>query len=455
MFGIKSEKKANAIQVVELTRQNETLYKAVAVLTENLHQYNIQEHVSNRYYNTRESMIAETVAKYKGIAKYGNQVLQRLINLRVAFSVPNRLFVRKNPLVDSKDEEVEATKEFVKNFMAFNGLDGDTPKNLAKEIEMQGQVLLELVWNTTAKLPSILYYPWNKVGYTIVPDNPYEIKTTVTAKMVIEGKNKEIADDECVFIGFNDVLHDYIGYPTCGPILRHIEDLDLDLADWRKLNHLFAHPTPHFKCETQEEAFAVNTMITSTGWKVGTAIATSSEFGLKGPSGVEASMLMSSITTLAKIISAHTGIGIHFLGFANVMSNRATADSMGEPTEVVLHSEITSWNDFYYRMFVKAIRMRNSKLNGKLPEDCVVPVIVPMTDRQWKNLIDVYIPLAGQGLISNETLLDEIPGIDSAEEMRKIEEQEKKKSKIVKDKKGIKDKKKKEEEFEDNEEEEE
>jgi hypothetical protein len=288
-------------------------------------------------------------------------------------------------------------------------------------------VLCTYEWQEKEKVPEILYYPWTQVGYETKtePNDTGKIKTRKrNISGSIEGIPFTMSSDKFSFIAFNDKLFCDIGYPTSGPILKTIENLEEDLWAWRNLNHLFAHPTPHFKCENKESADAINEMISTLGWRLGNAIATSSDFTLVGPTGQEATMLMNSITTDAKIMSAHTGIGIHFLGFANVMSNRATADSMGEPTEIVLHAEISSWRAFYKDMFVKAIRMRNDKLNKDIAEDAVLPVLVPLTDRQWTVVKDIYGPLAEKGLISRDTLWSRIPDVDPDMEREKIEKQE-------------------------------
>ena len=231
-------------------------------------------------------------------------------------------------------------------------------------------------------------------------------------------------DDDFSFIAFNDELGIYEGYPTVGGVLKILENLHKDMDDWRKLNHLFAHPTPHFKCETKEEAIAVNNLIKSIGWKVGTALATNSEFSLKGITGQEGNILMLSIQSNIKIISAHTGVGPHFLGFANTMSNRSTAESMGEPTEVTLFAEIASWKRFYVDLFNKAIRMRNKKLNQKITENILHPKLVPLTDRQWQHIKDIYMNAAKEGLISKELFLSSIPDLDVDAEMDKIKAEE-------------------------------
>lgn len=419
---VEQQKKIKAI-----TKQNVLLTQTVTACMEDIQSYHINDRDGKVPYNTKKAMVTELLSKFHGTSKKGSLIVQRLVNLRVAFSVPNRLFLMKNPQTKVSDEEVKSAKDFLNAFMTRNGLDTSVPKDLAKEGELEGQILVEYVWDSKAKVPELKYYPYSSVGYVVkrTGAHKYRINDPEKTMSVITGMDKiDLKNDQFSFIAFNDTLLGDDGYPTCGPILREIEFISEDMWDWRKLNHLFAHPTPHFKCENVETANAVQDMIRKQGWRLGNALATNATFTLVGPTGQEAIMLMNSITTLAKLISGHTGIGIHFLGFANVMSNRATADSMGEPTEVVLHSEISSWRAFYFDMFKKAIRMRNKKLNNKMVEDAVVPVLVPLTDRQWRVVKDIYMPLAEKGLISRDTLWSRIPDVDPDQELEKVLEQE-------------------------------
>ncbi|MBW8002610.1 MAG: hypothetical protein FVQ80_11415 [Planctomycetes bacterium] len=433
-FKTKATKRAEEV-IEAITVQNNLLNKTVGIMLsqlEDLQEYDMSGRNRDNPYSTKSAQVLELRNKYRGIGNLGAPVLQRLINLRVAFSVPNRLFLTTDMAVKKKnklsDKQVEDSKNFLGDFMAINGLDAEVPRELCKESELQGQVALGLVWDRKQKNVVLKYYPWNQATYTIKQETRYAFKGPRTFVSTLDGKRVTLSDNKFVYIGFNDELsaETIQGYPTCGPILKTIENLYKDLLDWRKLNHLFAHPTPHFQCETKDEADAINNLITTLGWKIGTAIATNGNFQLKGPSGAEANLLMLAITTAAKIISAHTGIGIHFLGFANVMSNRATADSMGEPTEVVLHSEITSWTGFYVGLFRKAIIMRNAHLQGQLPTNVVLPRLIPLTDRQWRVIKDIYLPLFEKKAISHVTLLNKIPDLDAEEELEKIKDEERK-----------------------------
>jgi hypothetical protein len=434
MFGLGKNDKV----IAGLTAQVGVLDKTVGVLMTQIEEYSRFTRDEGSGYAGHAQQVSAILQRYRGGAPWGNIMVQRLVNLRVAFSMPNRLFMIKNPNTTESDDVANNAKKFLTDFLKVNNLDGSAPRDFAKEMEFRGQILVRLVWDSTLKLPILEYYPWGNDGntvnnvtlnsYTVAPieEEKFRIAPKLKAILKINGEEKVFSEDEFCFLSFNDELARYEGYPTCGPIIKILENLEKDMMEWRVLNFLYAHPTPHFKCETQEQAEAINNMIKATGWRVGTALATSGDFELKGPSGTEANMLMQSITTGAKLVSAHTGIGIHFLGFANVMSNRATASSMGEPTQVVLKSEETSYLTFYRELFTKAIRMRNNNLNREFPEDVILPKVVSITDRQWEVVKDIYLPARKDGLISSELFLDAIPGVDVEAEQARIDEEEKK-----------------------------
>ena len=426
MFIRKKNYKAIVNSYNDIEKNQKNMEKQLGVLLESIETFGVASRNRDNPYIGRTAKIIETRAKYSGNSTFGgNLFLQRLVDLRVAFSVPNRLFLivnAKHP--DAKNAKlVKDTKEYLEEFMRVNKLDSSTPQNLAKESELQGQVLNRLVWSTKDKVSSLRYYPFSDVGYEINPEIKYAINSKLRTSFKVNGVDISLSDDKIVFIAFHDELIKYSGVPTCGAILRTLEHIEADLKDWRILNHLFAHPTPHFKCETQEEADAINSMISTTGWRIGTALATNAEFSLKGTTGVESNLLMLSIQTNAKIISGHTGVGIHFLGFSNVMSNRATAESLGEPTEVALHAEVSGWQAFYLDMLNKAIRQRNARLNRDLPEGLIHAKIVPLTDRQWTTIKEVYMPAAKLGLLSKATFLDQIPDVDADAEKERLEEE--------------------------------
>ena len=90
---------------------------------------------------------------------------------------------------------------------------------------------------------------------------------------------------------------------------------------------------------------------------------------------------------------------------------------MGEPTEVVSITEISKWSHFYEDLFDKVIVKHNSKMNKEVKQGLVKPRLLPMTDRQWSRAIKFWYPAARDGLVSLPLFLENIPEVNSEEEL--------------------------------------
>ncbi len=212
---------------------------------------------------------------------------------------------------------------------------------------------------------------------------------------------------------------DFIGLPVIAQVLGECENLHKALAGWRKANSFFAKWTPFFEAETWAEGKDIMKTLAASGWKVGTGFA-GKDYKLVGPTSGASTTLYNEIKTHAQIISGATGIPIHFLGFADVMSNRSTADSLTEPMEVIALTDMVRWRGFYEQLFDMAIKMRNDNINSELQAGVVKPKLAPVTDRQYERLTKFWLPAAEKGLVSKQLFLEQIPEIDEEEELKRL-----------------------------------
>ena len=125
-----------------------------------------------------------------------------------------------------------------------------------------------------------------------------------------------------------------------------------------------------------------------------------------------------------KVVAGATGIGIHFLGFPNVLSNRATAESLGEPIEIAARTDMLQWMSFFEGLFNKAILLANEHRDQKLRTGLVKPKMQPITDRQWTIIEKVFLPATKDGLISRRQFVEQVPGIDPDENEKELSEEE-------------------------------
>ncbi len=315
----------------------------------------------NRF-STKRPMVAAVAEKYRGTADRGNQVVQRIVNLRAAFVLTEGVGI----------EGAGAEADFLAALLDHNDLNESLAVELVKETEIEGQALVRLVWNPAVKNVEIKFVSWLQTDYRVVPD-PGDFTRIQSISFDDGARLIKIDPAEAVFIKFNTRINSYEGYPAVGAVLRECEDVDAALSDWRRINGLFAKMTPYFRVPDERAATLINERIAKSGWRLGTAFASSAEFSLVGPSVAPAEMIEQEIATKMKIIAGATGVGIHHLGFADVMSNRSTAESLQQPVELASRGDQTRWRRFYEELFAKAIRLRNRHLNGALDETAVKP----------------------------------------------------------------------------------
>ena len=368
-------------------------------------------------YITHADQTNEIVNKYKGIALYGITLVKRLVNVAAALQVPNGIEL------DGDDKLPEYM--YLKTFLDISQLNQGVAIKLAKEAQFEGQVLLELVWDDTDNMVKIIHTMWRNAPYQITPiglsnlTGPYKAEWKEDDKVV-----RTLSGDQMAFVAFNATRNeDYEieGWPTIGNLLMRLDTISRDLNDWRATNKLFAHPTPVFQCETQAEVNDLTDKLKSSGWTVGTAIALRGKFVLVA-SGSYYLTFRNAIETNVKLVSGGSGVSIAWLGFADVMSNRATADSLGEPLEIVSAADISTWNSFYEEIFDSVIAIRNENLDSqqKLKPGIIKPKLKPMSDRQWAKLKDLFMPAAKDGLITRQSFLEQIPNFDLEAELKRI-----------------------------------
>ncbi|GAH41096.1 unnamed protein product, partial [marine sediment metagenome] len=66
------------------------------------------------------------------------------------------------------------------------------------------------------------------------------------------------------------------------------------------------------------------------------------------------------IVSLVKLISGNTGIPVHFLGFVDLMSNRATAEDLINMINAATTKERQTWIGAYEEVIKKAMDMWNN-----------------------------------------------------------------------------------------------
>ncbi len=366
-------------------------------------------------YQSRERLVAELVNKYKGYASAGNQLIQRIVDTRAAFTMANGLSAK--PALGESGRELE----FIRRLIRKNQLDGQFGQQLAVEKELEGQVLLVLDYMPDQDNVQVRFISWNDTHYQVrYADDAYTSIKQI-AYEDDDGETVYISPSRAVFIKFNARIHSREGVPTLSGLLQEAEDIDLALRDWRKINRYFASPTPYFKTADIQEAKDLYDRLLQPGvdWKIGKVFAGPAEFSLVGMSDHGFESVQKEIETKVKILAGGAGVPVQFLGFPEFMSNRATAENTLEPVALVSVSEQRSWLGGFQDMFDKAIQLRNRMAPAgerKLAPARVAPAMRFVTRAQVERVQELYMPLFDKGAISLETLLGLLPDVRPEDE---------------------------------------
>lgn len=355
--------------------------------------------IRKNQYTTPESAIAEIYNKYNLISDYGVSLVPTIVDTRTS------LIAGEGVSVFSENEKV---KKWIRNFITKNKLNGSGLIKLVKTTEMEGKVLLVLVKEN------------NEIKIKILSKNKYrvEINRNELEKDVIESckiGEKEFDKNEFEYIYVSDA-------PKVAAVLTQIENYERALYDLRNANHLFGFPTPYFQTSTTQEATAITNSIKANKWKIGQSFAGTGSLSFPNPPN-SFETLKQEMSLNLKLISSRTGLPVHWLGWTDLMSNRATADELREFISVNTKYEKLIIKESLKSLLQKAMLMAYD--NG-MPDSIYAPeefdIDIPdVTMQAVKELSETWLPLAEQGIISYADIRNKIPGIDPLETLNRIE----------------------------------
>ncbi len=390
----------------------------------------------------KATTVKAIIDRYEGRASYGSVLVKRIINLLAAYQlgggvelvvtepreggaeIESRIdknargeVVDKDGLGELKEqaknlEEVYADElEFCRAFMDVNNLSEEKAQELAKEKEFSGQILLILYWSEKDRMVRVQYIAWDETRYKVYRDDRGNILRAEWKDK--NGKPITLKPEEFVFARWNGRLNGTTGSPTLAGNYWLCDNIEKAVRDLREGNHYFGYPTPVFETESADQAKDVSEGIATNAWGIGKPIATSAKVSYLEITGQAAEAVIKEITTAIKLLSGAVGVNPHFLGWPDLMSNRATAEDMENPVVSVAASDVEQWIGAYEELFAKATAIYNR--NMRLPQDlvpgAVMAAIVTSTQVEFQQIKDVWLPLRVAGEIDQDTFLSKLPGV--------------------------------------------
>lgn len=382
-------------------------------------------------YNSYKAAVEAINDKYNGTADWGVLQTGNIIDLRAAFTIGEGPKVVKKVGV----EEAKAEIDWVNNFFEYNDIDKEVAQEFAKEAEIEGKLAIKLVVEEIKDAKegeqkfavSARYVSWTENDYKIIT-HPQDYMRY--EKLTWQPRDKTalevLKEEEFVYKKFGGRMNmPNTPAPKVMKCLTQIEGLDKALRDWREINRIFAGPILGVKCVDRQDVDTTREALSDKNWKLKKIFIATSEiyYAQLDIKGVES--LENEIITLSKMISGTTGIPVHFLGLPDLMSNRSTAENLMELIHAGTMYARQTWIGAYEEMIAKGMALYNDTSKLTRLDHRKVGVEIPMiTKEHWEHLINFYLTAAIAGKISDEALLEQVPGLDIDKEKKRKEEKE-------------------------------
>lgn len=371
-------------------------------------------------FTTYESQVAETYNKYNGLSDFGNQQVRTIVDLRTGFIAGEGISV---------SAENESTSEWIEKFIKQNKLNGLNFINAVKGTELAGQSIYTLKPTLNdkneieIKLFRIAYS--NKNKYKPIYKDPLIKDEVIDIQIKTEfgWQSLNLATFIYTRTGGDDSN-------SCGPVtkigvvLTDVENYDRAIKDMRRNNHIFARITPVFETTNDAETASLKASLNQMKWKIGEAFIGKAKFRYETPkSGAHDNLTKEMVATI-KTISAVTGAPVHWLGYVDLMSNRATANSLYENIKNATSSERTIWEESLYETIFKAQKMYIDNGGTDLNLDPDFQVRLPLISFEdfFENVKALSLAYSDEA-ISIADYRNAIPGIDPLKTKKAVEAQ--------------------------------
>jgi len=382
----------------------------------------------NNSYTNYTLQVTETYRKYCGEAEFGSDQVRAVVDARVAFISGEGISIAPG------EGMTDGHKDLFKKFIEKNKLSSTRLFDVNRTTEMSGFAIVSILPTNKLKefIPvfGLLHNNRGKNLYQPVlrnPMNPFDI-------IGFEKHN----GDEKVKVNITNAVYIRTGGYGCiidapttkvGMILTEAENYDRALKDMRELNYRCARITPDFQTKSSSETKALQEQLQNKKWKIGQARIGTAEFSFKSPStGAHDNLKTEAITNL-KTISVLTAVPVHWFGWIDQMSNRATAQELYAMVNNGTIMERESIQDGLKESLVKMQEVyinSGGKLITEMTEDFTVKL--PIIDLgKFESTVKAYSMLFADEIISEETYRNIVPGIDpivEAELIQKSRDQE-------------------------------
>jgi hypothetical protein len=380
------------------------------------------------------AQVIETYLKYNSLRDYGCWLTKAIVDIRTSFIAGEGISVSANK---------QKTGDWIERFLERNKLNGSLFQRAIKGSEMTGKILFKLkqAEERNEKFIKVIRIPFgniqNQVGESIATGIHYKVKLKdkfdiASYDSIVEidsSEEKTFLTKNFIYIvtGGDDSAVNDTGTKV-GAVLNEIENYDRASKDLRRSNYVVNRITPDFECKNSNEANATARMIEREKWGIGDARVGTAKFSYKVPSSSAHQNTETELQANAKVISTETGIPVHWIGHVELLSNRATAQTLYETIDNQTKQERVAIQEGLYDLIIKAMEMEIDSGESSLSKiDYDFEVKLPLISfHQFKDNIQALSTAYADGAISINTYRNFIPGVDPIQEAKEIEAEEKK-----------------------------
>lgn len=302
--------------------------------------------VANSYTNYGQQ-VAESYRKYNGMANFGNQQYRAVVDIRTSFIAGEGISIT------SEDDKFN---KWVEKFALLNHFSGSSFFDSVLGSELTGKALFTLRV-MPGEYPKVLRIPYKESKpYKVILADEWDPSSVIDIQKKTNlgtFQSLGLANFTYIRTGGDDTTVNDTTTKT-GLILNDCENYDRAVKDIRRLNHTVSRITPTFKTSTEAETNKLVKVLKQWGWKIGQAFAGTAEMKYETAGTGAVDNLKGELSTTIKNISSTSGVPVHWVGWVDLVSNKALGESLYDTIGNATVRERTLFSEGIYELIVKA-----------------------------------------------------------------------------------------------------
>jgi hypothetical protein len=364
---------------------------------------------ARRKYKTFGTQVSESYRKYNGEADWGCAQLRAVADIRTSFIAGD------GPSISGGSPEFRA---WTAAFLRANRILSSRFFDLVLGTELTGRALVFLR-RRPGEMPRVIRVPYStSESWSVVLADKWDPESITGIKIKQNGEERMLDLSDFVFFRVGGDDRDVNKTTTrIGIVLDDFENYDRALKDIRLNNHVAARITPDLEVDNSRQVDEARRGFANLRWKVGKMRIGTGKFSYKTPGTGAAENLRIEMATNLKTISSTTGVPVHWAGWADLMNNRATADSLYDTITNATSRERAIIGDGFRELLVEAQRVyidSGGTMISRVDES--FSVTIPVVDRsRFLELVRGLSIAFGDEAISMADYRSALPGIDPSE----------------------------------------